>query len=87
MEINKSNFMSLMQPWLHLLSTSCFVSIDLELSGIPAKVSNDSSKQEQTLEQRYEEAKLAAEKYQVLQVGFTVMQEDVDSCKFFSILP
>ena len=79
MDINKGNFRSLMQPWLQQASKSCFISIDLELSGIPPRSADSSSLK--TLQQRYEEAKEAANKYQVLQIGFTIVHEDVDKCK------
>ena len=79
MEVDKNNFRLRLHPWLQQLSTSCFVAIDLELSGIPSKSARDSSKQ--TLQQRYEEAKQAAEKYQVLQIGFTIIQEDMETCE------
>lgn len=63
-------------PWiLHELTTCCFVSLDLELSGIPFSPGGNDRKT-QSLQERYVQTKAAAEKYQVLQVGLTICHED-----------
>lgn len=62
------------------ISKAHFVAIDLELSGIHTKLASVRSGKlddgKQTLQGRYRECKEAAEKYQVLQVGITCVEED-----------
>jgi CAF1 family ribonuclease len=53
------------------LSDCAFVALDFEFSGIPAIVGG-----RQTLQERYAESKAAARKYQILQVGLTIVKED-----------
>jgi hypothetical protein len=61
-------------PWLlSEVATSCFVAMDLEMSGIALSVKYQGTK---SLQKHYEENKAAAEKYQVLQVGLTICRED-----------
>ncbi|KAJ5714761.1 uncharacterized protein N7483_011942 [Penicillium malachiteum] len=76
MELNSVNFPSYLGEVLHDLSCSCFVSIDLEFSGIPLAPGSQSTG-EQSLEERYADNKVAAEKYQVLQLGLTMCRENV----------
>ncbi|MCJ1283647.1 hypothetical protein MMC26_002978 [Xylographa opegraphella] len=76
---------------LRALASAHFIAIDLELSGIQSKtihrpkvVENGSNEArstggKQTLQERYEEAKEAAERYQILQVGLTIVNEDADT--------
>lgn len=75
MDLTSENF-SVHLPWLlNELSTSCFVSFDLELSGIPLGHPGQVPK-DMSLAERYMEYKLAAEKYQILQLGLTICLED-----------
>lgn len=75
MDLTREVFSSYL-PWLLMdLSSSCFVTIDLELSGIALSLDRNEART-QTLQQRYEEIKAAAEKYQILQIGLTVCRED-----------
>lgn len=60
------------------LSTCCFVSIDFEFSGIP-KSQGEPAKSSQTLQERYEETRSAADKYQILQIGLTICHEDTET--------
>ena len=83
MNVNYKNFMGNLGLMLRALSHAHFVSIDLELSGIQSKTfskekppSSGSRSNKQTLQERYIEVKEAAEKFQVLQVGFTFVRED-----------
>ena len=76
---------------LRALADAHFVAIDLELSGIQSKtghrpraVGNGSNEGKstggkQTLQERYKEAKEAAERYQILQVGITIVNEDAET--------
>ncbi|KAJ5184255.1 hypothetical protein N7492_001871 [Penicillium capsulatum] len=75
MELTNQNFQDYL-PWvLYELTTSCFVALDLELSGIPFSPTGQAPRV-QSLQERYAETKAAAEKYQVLQVGLTICHED-----------
>ena len=70
-----------LKDMLAALSTAHFVSIDLELSGISTKTTKQKEEtpaRRHTLNGRYEELRLAAEEYQVLQMGLTVVTEDVE---------
>ena len=84
MDVTGHTFQSQLFSVLGAISRSHFVSFDLELSGIPGKQSKTKSSGQgedgkQTLQQRYEETKAAAEQYHVLQLGLTCVEEDRDS--------
>ncbi|KAI9824503.1 MAG: hypothetical protein M1819_000858 [Sarea resinae] len=84
MDVDRFSFQDLLPKLLTSISRAHFVSFDLELSGIYTKVvtkarfseAGDAGKQ--TLQQRYEEMKEAAERYQVLQIGLTCIEEDLE---------
>ena len=67
---------------LAAISNAHFVSIDFELSGIPtrqkdhSKAPGELASRKQSLQERYEDTKKAAERYQVLQFGMTCVEED-----------
>jgi hypothetical protein len=76
MDLTGANFAESL-PWvLNQISSSCFVAMDLEMSGIPLSVKHQGLK---TLQKHYEDNKAAAEKYQILQVGLTICHEDKES--------
>lgn len=63
-------------PWIiNELTTCCFVSLDLEFSGI-VHIPFGQDRKLQSLQERYAEVKMAADKYQVLQVRLTICHED-----------
>lgn len=75
MDVTAGNFTALL-PWiLYQISCSKFVAIDLEFSGIAIAPSSQAQK-DQSLQERYTEVKAAAERYQILQIGLTICQED-----------
>ncbi len=83
MDITGDTFEQNLQAMLEQLSTAHFVAFDLEFSGISTKTLQKITLGEQTngtrkqsLQQRYEEIRDAAEKYTVLQVGFTIVKEN-----------
>ena len=84
MDITGRTFQSHLSSILGAISRSRFVSFDLELSGIPGKQFKNkptglwSEDGKQTLQQRYAETKAAAERYHVLQLGLTCVEEDRD---------
>lgn len=55
------------------IADSHFVAIDLEFSGVSGRGQRNGKP---TLEELYQETKNSAEKYQVLQIGLTVVKED-----------
>ena len=81
MEINRNTFHWQLPVVLQAIADAHFVTIDLELSGIHSKTSHrlktvPTPGSKQTLQQRYEEIKEAAEKYTILQIGLTCVSED-----------
>lgn len=56
------------------LSDCTFVALDCEFSGIPSQ--QPRAARRQTLQERYAESKDAAQKYQILQIGLTIVKED-----------
>lgn len=67
------------QTWAHHfplilqdISECAFVALDFEFSGIPTYQGS----RRQTLQERYTEVKRAAQTYQILQVGLTIVKED-----------
>lgn len=79
MDVKKNTFRALLPSILSAISTAHFVSFDLELSGIPSKQRKASSTGHdgnQTLQKRYQELKQAAERYHILQLGMTCVEED-----------
>lgn len=79
MDVDKTSFYPLLPDILTDISTAHFVTIDLELSGIPTK---DPAAGKPTLQQRYLETKEAAERYQILQIGLTCVEQDVENNKY-----
>jgi poly(A)-specific ribonuclease len=81
MNVDKVSFEPRLLQILEALSTAHFVSIDLEMSGVPSR-SAGPSKHNQSLQVRYSELKEAAERYQILQIGLTVAQQDSERGKY-----
>ena len=83
MEVDNISFYPLLLDILHDLSEAHFVAFDLELSGVPSKgIRSDDGQGRPTLQQRYLETKEAAERYQILQIGLTCVQQDVENKKY-----
>lgn len=78
MEVTSVSFSDYFPAILNNISTSCFVSLDFELSGVGFKPSIPQSRT-QTVEERYVDAKAAADRYQILQVGLTTCHEDKEN--------
>lgn len=78
MDVTAITFPDCLPSILNDISTSCFVSVDFELSGVVFKPSTPQSRS-QTVQERYVEAKAAAERYQILQVGLTTCHEDKEN--------
>lgn len=69
MDINRTNFWPKLPDIIETISLSKAVSIDLEMSGIVKKQTED--RENPTLKHKYEDAKQAAETFAILQVGLT----------------
>lgn len=81
MDVRPAEFQARLPSILDAITSAHFVTLDLELSGIPGQQSNrfktgEAVSRKPPLQQRYEETKAAAEKYQVLQFGITCVEED-----------
>jgi len=73
MEVQRSRFHIELVKIIQEVADSHFIAFDLEFSGV-ADRRRDGGKL--TLQQLYEDNKEAAEKYQILQVGLTIVKED-----------
>ena len=82
MDVPAEAFGPALYDMLRALSTCHFVAFDFEMSGIPisqtpkAQKEDPSGSRKISLQSRYTELKEAAEKYQILQVGITIVTED-----------
>lgn len=81
MDVPRHKFQAQLPFILEDIANAHFISIDLELSGIPGPQINRSrvdgaSSGKPTLQERYTDIKRAAERYQVLQLGLTCVLED-----------
>lgn len=74
MDIDKIAFYPRLLSILEDLSNAHFVSLDFEFSGIASKKPG-ASRQRQTIQERYAEAKEAAERYRIIQVGLTCVNQ------------
>lgn len=88
MDINNDSYFKQLLPLLHHIANANFVAFDLEMSGIsvrsrfgPNPQGHDNGKP--TLQQLYDETRTAAERYQVLQVGITCVEEDREKGELF----
>lgn len=69
MDITKENFHANLGNIFLLISRADYIAIDLEMTGISAKPST--SERPKTIEDVYENARKAAETFQVVQLGLT----------------
>lgn len=84
MDVDGTTFYTVLPEILNDIGQSLFVAIDLELSGVPLKQSRTDAQStgKQTVQQRYQSIRLAAEKYQILQVGLTCVRRDDESGRY-----
>ena len=88
MDVPRQRFQACLPFILEDIANSHFVSIDLELSGIPgpqpkrSKIDGVGSSGKPTLQERYIDIKQAVERYHVLQLGLTCVLEDRDYGQF-----
>ena len=90
MEVNRDNFVKELPSILEHLLKSSYISFDMEMSGIHKKAyhvgaaNHDEGKP--SMQTLYEGIKGAAEKYQVLQFGMTIVEEDREKGECLTIL-
>ena len=84
MEVPRQRFQECLLYILEDIANAHFVSLDLELSGIPGpqisrpRFDGAGSGGKPTLQERYTDTKRAVERYQVLQLGLTCVLENKD---------
>jgi poly(A)-specific ribonuclease len=80
MEVTDLNFRSQLLQILRSISNATFVAVDVEMSGISTRRHGENDRSHDigkpNLQQQYEETKDAAERYQVLQLGITCVEDD-----------
>ena len=76
MNISRSRFPLELVKIIQLIADSHFIAFDLEFSGISGR---RNGREKPSLQEVYEDVKEAAERYQVLQVGLTVVHEDLNT--------
>ena len=81
MDVDKSTFFYHLPTILKRISNAHFIAFDLELSGIP-EFSKKHSSGRASLQERYTDIKEAAEKYQILQIGLTIVEEDQERNRY-----
>jgi hypothetical protein len=74
MDITRSRFPFELIKIIDLIANSHFIAFDLEFSGIAGRRKD---RMKPALQEVYEDIKEAADQYQVLQVGLTVVHEDL----------
>jgi poly(A)-specific ribonuclease len=84
MDVSNRQFPSELVKILQLIADSHFVALDLEFSGISSRRARG-GRSRLSLQQVYEEVKEAAKQYQVLQVGLTVVEEDIQKGTYYCI--
>lgn len=78
MDVNRTTFWHRLPEIIETISLSKAVSIDLEMSGISKKQSEE--RENPTLKQKYEDARQAAETFAILQVGLTcILWEEAEA--------
>ncbi|KAI1144531.1 CAF1-domain-containing protein [Hypoxylon sp. FL0543] len=84
MEVNRANFFWALPSMLHEAEKARFVAIDVEMSGIAWD--SVRAQQENAIQVSYTRIKEAAEKFQILQIGFTfvVYDEKEGRCSYYS---
>lgn len=83
MEIDRSNFWEKLPTILKTISEAQYVAVDLEMSGIEVVKSRTMPVPiKPTLQEAYDDARLAAETYTILQFGFTCISWDPDQMSY-----
>ena len=79
MDITQENFKERLLDILANIASSDFVTLDLLVSGKPPRTADTPNRDNrQTLQARYDDTRAAAQRFQVLQLGITCVQESDD---------
>jgi poly(A)-specific ribonuclease len=84
MDITATNFDASLQGMLECLAGSHFVTLDLELSGVPSVVTGHGLDR---MQDRYRDLKAAADKFSAVQVGFTIVHRDTSAGGGYAAYP
>ena len=76
MDVSTQHFSGQLVKIIQSIATSHFVSFDLEFTGIPTRQGHSGKVPLQSI---YEELRQAAQRYQILQVGLTIVEEDLQN--------
>jgi poly(A)-specific ribonuclease len=84
MEVDAASFPHHLLGLFINISEADFVSFDLELSGIPSRIQDKPARGPGrfSMEERYQETKMGADRYQILQVGITCARFDYIASKY-----
>jgi poly(A)-specific ribonuclease len=85
MEVPSHKFSSELVNILKLIADSHFVALDLEFSGISSRRAR-AGRSRLSLQQVYGEVREAANQYQILQVGLTIVEEDAQKGTYRCLL-
>ena len=87
MDISRNRFPFELVKIMTIIADSHFIAFDCEFSGVAShrKPRTGAGRKKLTLQELYDDLKAAAEKYQILQVGLTVVQEDLENGKWTSL--
>lgn len=90
MDIDQGSYKKNLLPVLQHIANASFVSFDLEMSGIHKNSryglkSSGHDNGKPNLQTLYEETRIAAETFQVLQVGITCVEEDREKGELSSL--
>ncbi|OAP64087.1 poly(A)-specific ribonuclease [Fonsecaea erecta] len=80
MDINSGNFSEEVIKIIQHIATSRFIALDLEFSGVAGRRGGSSGKLD--LHDYYQDLRSAAQMYQILQVGLTVVTEDIEEGRY-----
>lgn len=84
MDIDCNTFPYMLPTIMKRIANSHFIAFDLELSGIPERRRRrqQNATGRVTLQERYADTKEAAEKYHILQIGLTCVEQDLEKGKY-----
>lgn len=71
MDITSANFKSELLGIIQVISRADYLAIDCEMSGVPPHLGGETKP---LLQEHYQQMKLAADKYQMLQFGISCME-------------
>jgi poly(A)-specific ribonuclease len=77
MDITSGNFSSEVIKILHHVANSRFIAFDLEFSGVAGRRAGGGANR-LTLQEYYSDLRSAAQVYQILQVGLTIVNENTE---------